>query len=74
VRCDEIDVIIKPFIFCSLGNFKEDAAIMKRRKRGCKPSDCVRWLKGAISFDVMKTGFGIGIVCAATMKFSLRRN
>jgi hypothetical protein len=29
--------------------------LAQSRKRGCKPSDCVRWLKGAISFDIMKT-------------------
>jgi hypothetical protein len=63
VRCNESGVIFKPFVFGSLvGNFEADAiAIMKRiglaqcRKRGCKPSDCVRWLKGAISFGVMNT-------------------
>jgi hypothetical protein len=62
VRCNESGVIFKPFVFGSLRNFEEDAvAIMKRiglvlsRKRGRKASDCARWLKGAISFDVMKT-------------------
>lgn len=30
-------------------------AIIKSRKRGCEQSDCVRWLKRAISFDAMKT-------------------
>jgi hypothetical protein len=62
VRCNESGIIFKPFVFGSLGNFEEDAvAIINRiglaqsRKRGCKPSDCVRWLKGAISFDIMKT-------------------
>jgi hypothetical protein len=46
-----------------VGNFEVDSVaiinrirLAQRRKKGCKPRDCVRWLllKGAISFDVMK--------------------
>jgi hypothetical protein len=29
--------------------------LAQSRKRVYKPSDCIRWLKGAISFDVMNT-------------------
>ena len=60
-RCNESGVMFKPFVFGSLGNFHEDSvAIINRigvaqsRTRGCKRGDCVRWLKGALSFDIMK--------------------
>ena len=61
-RCNESDIMFKPFVFGSLGNFEEDSiAIIKKigvaqsRRMGCKSEDCVRWLKGALSFDIMKS-------------------
>ena len=60
-RCSESGVLFMPFVFGSLGNFDHNAVqIMTRigvaqsRVRGCAKGDCISWLKGAVSVDIMK--------------------
>jgi hypothetical protein len=61
VRCNESGVIFKPFVL--VGNFEEDAvaiimnriSLARRRMVVSRAIVRVRSLKGAISFDIMKT-------------------